>query len=244
MKKNTLAISVLLIAGLFTACNDEGEKISPEASEEVSLLVAASIATNTYGANALLEESVAMYQAAQGSVGGRNSVCDYTDNGSDQISSTEGSAVTYTYSYSYDVSVNCSSIQVPTSLSVDFTYSGSFDGPKLVWSHEGNGEFDISLDMDQNLVYNGSYSRNGEYDFKLRENINGSSNVTITLSAITIDPELETIISGTGQYDIQVTRSDKSYSLKGAIKFNGDGTADLSINGSTVTFDLITGNII
>ncbi|MCA6075278.1 hypothetical protein [Fulvivirga sedimenti] len=244
MKKNILFLSALITVGFLTACNDEGEKISPEASEEVSLLVAASVASNTYGVNALLQESVALYQTAQGSANGRSAVCDYTDSGSEQISSTDGSMVTYNYSYSYDVSVNCSSIQVPVSLSVDFTYSGSFDGPKLTWSHDGNGDFEISLDANQNLVYNGTYDRSGEYNVKERENINGSSNVDITLTSLTIDPETQTIISGSGLYEIQVTRSDRSYTLKGSITFNGDGTASLIINGSTVTFNLISGNLI
>ncbi|MEJ2006088.1 MAG: hypothetical protein P8X57_14250 [Cyclobacteriaceae bacterium] len=233
---------VFLLAAAF-ACDDESKEVSPEVSDEVSLLVATSVSSNTYGLNALIQQSVTLQQNAVSSSGGRSAYCDYTDSGEASASSEQGSPISFTYSYAYDVAVNCSAIEVPTGLSVDFTYEGSFDGPRLMWMHDGTGKFEITLDGDQNLVYNGTYDRTGSYDVKERENINGMSEVILTIEDITVNPETETIISGGGTYQINVVRSDTQYTLNGTINFNGDGTATVGINGSSVTFNLITGSI-
>ena len=243
MNKTIKLLSLLAVFAVMTACDDDSKEVSPEVSDEVSLLVATSVSSNTYGLNALIQQSVNLQQQAAGSTGGRSAYCDYTDTGEATVSSEEGSPFVFSYSYAYDVAVNCSAIEVPTSLSVDFTYAGSFDGPKMTWTHEGTGDFEISLDGDQNLVYNGTYDRSGSYDLKERDNINGMSEVTLTLTDITVDPETKTIISGTGNYDISVVRSDTQYTLRGSLTFNGDDTATLDLNGSSVTFNLITGVI-
>jgi len=243
MNKSIKLLSFFVLAASFFACSDDEKEISPEVSDEVSLLVASSVSTNTYGLNALIQQSVSLYEGASDLTGGRVSVCDYTDSGEESTASEQGSAISFSYNYTYDVSVNCSAIQIPTSLSVDFTYNGSFDGPRLTWSHQGNGDFDISLDAEQNLVYNGTYDRSGSYNLKERENFNGSGDVTLTLIDITVDPETETIVSGSGTYRIDVVRNTTEYTLEGTLTFNGNGTATLLLNGSSVTFNLITGAI-
>lgn len=240
MKVHLRHLIILGLAVMASACNDDNEKISPQVSEEVSLLVATSVASNTYGVHALIGQSTVFYNDAINTTGGRQSVCDYTESGEASVESAPNDPISYSYSYSYDIAVNCSSIQVPTSLSVGFSYAGSFDGPKLVWEHEGTGDFDITLSPVQHLIYNGTFERSGQYDLKERENINGSSSVELTLTNITVDPETESIVSGQGEYTITVSRNDTVYTISGSLIFNGDGTATLEINGSEVTFDLIT----
>jgi len=243
MNSTIKLLSFLLLLVLAVACDDDSKEVSPEVSDEVSLLIATSVSSQTYGLNALIQQSVTLQQQATGTAGGRSAYCDYTDSGEASASNEQGSPITFSYSYAYDVSVNCSAIEVPTSLSVGFTYEGSFDGPKLAWSHNGEGDFEISLDSDQNLVYNGTYDRAGSYDLKERENINGMSEVMLSLTNITVDPETNIILSGSGSYDIHVVRNNTEYTLAGTLKFNGDNTATLGLNGSSVTFNLITGSL-
>jgi hypothetical protein len=172
-------------------------------------------------------------------IGGRNSVCDYTDSGEYSVSSEPDANVAYSYGYAYSVEVNCQ-FQIPTSLDVGFDYSGQFEGPELIWSHQGTGDFTITQNDAETIRYDGTYDRGGEFQLKNFDR-DGSSEVNITLSDVVVSPVENRIVSGTGTFTITVVRTARTYSANGSITFNGDDTATLEFDGNSITFNIING---
>ena len=172
-------------------------------------------------------------------IGGRNSVCDYTDNGEYSVTNEPGASVTYSYGYAYAVSVNCQ-FQIPTSLEVGFEYAGEFEGPQLIWSHQGNGDLTITQNDMKTLRYDGTYDRSGEFELKNFDRA-GNSEVNLTLSEVIVSPADNHIISGSGTFSIRVERAARTYTASGTITFNGDNTATLEFSDNTITFNIING---
>ena len=226
---------LLSILGFFASCSEDNE---PQAdnSQEIELFLTSSVATETFGLNALISTSSNMQNEV---IGGRQSICDYTDAGEVEVSSEPSSEVSFSYGYSFDVSVRCD-FQIPTALNVSFAYNGSFDGPQLEWDHEGTGDFVISQNNAETLLYNGTYDREGEFALKNFDR-DGSSSVDITLFDVVVSPEEGRIVSGRGTFVLEVQRNERSYTAEGTITYNGDGTATLEFNDKSISFNLIDG---
>lgn len=226
---------LLSILGIFASCSEDKDP-QVDNSQEIELFLTSSVATETFGLNALISTSSVMQNEV---IGGRQSICDYTDAGEVSVTSEPASDVTFSYGYSYDVSVRCD-FQIPTALNVGFSYAGEFDGPQLVWNHQGNGDFVITQNDAETLLYNGTYDREGLFELKNFDR-DGNSSVDITLSNVVVSPEEDRIISGSGTFVLEVIRNERSYTAEGTITYNGDGTATLNFNDKSISFDLING---
>lgn len=229
-------IFLLSALAIFSSCSNDDELRNGDVNE-VALFLSSSISTETFGVNALISESATLEESA---TGGRTAICEYTDAGEFSVSSDPSATVALSYGYTYDVSVNCNENQFPISLNIGFDYAGNFDGPELIWTHEGTGDFVVAPQATEDLIYNGTYNRNGSFDLKNFDR-SGSSDVSITLSNVVVSSEDNTILSGSGTFSINVTRSQRSYQAEGTITFNGDDTASLEFNDNTFTFNIING---
>lgn len=101
------------------------------------------------------------------------------------------------------------------------------------------------------------YPAPGEVNQKLRERNSFSSNSKITINNLSIniqylvdlglgeEPSGNLITGGTTIYEISGSGSQTgTYNITAQVVYNGDGTADIIINGNTYTINLPTGQFI
>lgn len=165
---------------------------------------------------------------------------------SDSLSRTSAPGATRLYSYSlkYSYTLNCNANNIPDNLTGSLIYGGNFNGPNISSANSGTANFTIAglSPTANNYVINGEYKRTGTFQSKVDTSNHGNSSITIAIAALTVKKTTRAILSGTGTVTITGTVPKKgAFSYTGALVFNGDGTASLTVNGTVYRIDLATG---
>jgi hypothetical protein len=159
--------------------------------------------------------------------------------------STSGSSNSVTYSYfaKYTRTLNCNTNSQPDNLVNTLTFHGNFDGPRLTSSDSGTAQFTIAglTTNATSWVVNGEYKRAGSFTSKVGDKTTGTSNIDIKATNLTLTKPTGHIAGGTGVIGISVVTSKGTYSFNGTVVFNGDGTANLTVNNTVYVVDLVTG---
>lgn len=227
------------------ACDDDSEEPQAITTEEAAEIMATSVASNSSGVASVFDQSAEVTSDAVGSSsGGRIQECGFSQNLSLSGASPIGSAIQFSYDFSYKFLLACNGDDVPTSMKVNLSYSGTFDGPQLTTEHTGTSELTVEgLEAEMNnFTMNGYYKRSGSFEWKGDELKAGSGTVDIAVDGVEVVKETHKAASGTVTVDIEGTIAGKgTYSYKGTVTFDGSTTATLNVKGTKFAVNLTTG---
>ena len=131
MKKNKawVFLSMFVIA---VACEDDDKPKNSISSEEAAVIISSSLAANTSGLSFVSGKATNVAEdLLEDNAGGRVAACGLSQNLDLSGESPDGANVTYSYDFSYKFRLNCNAESEPSDVSVDLSYSGEFDAPKV-----------------------------------------------------------------------------------------------------------------
>jgi|SRR5688572_4535085 len=240
MKKNKswLFLSMFAIA---VACQDDDEPANSITSEEAAVIISSSLATNTSGLTFVSSKAANVTEdLLEDNAGGRVAACGLSQNLDLSGESPDGATITYSYDFSYKFKLNCNTESEPSDVSVDLSYSGEFDAPKVAADHTGIAELDVTgLEAaTEDFILNGLFKRSGSFENKeLVQSANSS--VEITLKDVKIDKATHQILSGAGTFVVKGEVPSKgNFNYAGSITFLGADSAELIVNGDNFTANL------
>lgn len=242
--KTTKLFLVACLLFIAAACNDDDDSSSAMTSEEAADVVGSSLAVNSSGFTAVVNASIAGADAAlEASDGGRTAACGYTNEVTFSATNLPGAIITYSYDYSYNYILTCGN-DVPQSLAVNTTYDGQFDAPRLASQHAGTSDLTITA-LDEtatSYIINGDYNRSGAFQSKIRNKNSSTSTVDFSIDDLAVDKINQKILSGSASVTITGSVTGKgSFTYTATVVFEGDGTAQVTINGTVYIVDLTTG---
>ena len=212
MKKNKawLFLSMFVVA---LGCQDDDEPANSITSEEAAVIVSSSLAANTSGVSFVSNKAADVTEdMLADNSGGRVATCGLSQNLELSGASPDGAAITYSYDFSYKFKLNCNTESEPSEVSVNLSYSGDFDAPKIAADHSGIAELDVTgleATIDEFLL-SGLFKRSGSFENKEQAQ-SANSTVEITLKDVTIKKGTHQIIAGEG-----------TFVLKGSVPSKGD----------------------
>ena len=239
MKKNKawLFLSMFAVA---VGCQDD-EPANSITSEEAAVIVSSSLAANTSGVSFVSNKAADVTEdLLEDNSGGRVAACGLSQNLDLSGASPDGAAITYSYDFSYKFKLNCNAESEPSQVSVDLSYSGDFDAPKIAADHSGIAELDVTgLDATtEDFLLNGLFKRSGSFENKETAQ-SANSTVEITLTDVTIKKGTHQIMAGAGTFVIKGNVPSKGdFNYSGSITFLGADNAELSVNGTKFTANL------
>lgn len=233
---------VLLMAATAVSCQDEDSNNTGAAVTEAEAADAIEAAVTTES------NGVAKMASDAGTVATTEAV--YTNSPDvacgQQYSDTHsaiGSGANYSYDYegSHSYELSCNELGLPDSFAYSYTMAGTYDTPRLYSDDTASADVAITglSSGTEVAVINGTYTRNGYQESKVRQLRHFNSLITINLAGVSINKTTQQIAGGTASVIITGTGSGGgTFSYDGAITFNGNQTATLVINGNTYTINL------
>lgn len=246
MKKNKswLFLSMFAIA---VACQDDDEPANSITSEEAAVIISSSLATNTSGLTFVSSKAANVTEdLLEDNAGGRVAACGLSQNLDLSGTSPDGAAISYSYDFSYKFKLNCNTESEPSEVSVDLSYSGDFDAPKIAAEHSGIAELDVTgLEAaTEEFLLNGLFKRSGSFENKEQAQ-SANSSVEITLNDVTIKKGTHQIMGGVGTFVLKGNVPSKGdFNYSGSITFLGSDSAELSVNGAIFTANLKTSEVV
>jgi hypothetical protein len=218
---------------------------SPSLTGNVSNAEAADIVAGSLSANANGMASVSDDATADAVViVTLNPPCGYTKTDSISRQNIPGSPYVYSYSLKYAYTLNCNANNKPDNITGNLIFGGNYSGPNITAVGGGTTVFTIAglSPTALNFVVNGEYKRTGSFQSKIDTTNHGNSNVDLVVSGLTLSKPHRIIVSGSATITVTGEVPKKgSFSFTGTIVFNGDGTANLTLNGLKYLINLATG---
>jgi hypothetical protein len=157
-----------------------------------------------------------------------------------------GAYVSCNYTLQYNYSLACATGGVPSTLSYTLTNTGSRSGVKLESQGNSTGTLTAAGFEVSKSVYtvNGSINRTHAFTQKsgAQKTFSGVSNST--LSNLVVDKSSKKIQSGSATITASGTGSGGgNYNYTATVTFNGDGTANYTVNSSAYVVNLATGQV-
>lgn len=228
--------------GLFiAACDDDETRTTNKlTSAEQAEMVSAAIGRSGFAASA---DQSADY--TDDAVGARIAQCGYAAENTVSLSGTIGETI-FSFAYDYNVALTCNSSEEPQKFTSDFTYEGSLDGPKFASEYSGSGSLIITDLEAASAVYtiNGTYDRAGSFESKIDEQTSGSSNISLGIDDVLINKSTKVITGGSADASVSGMIPGKgNFAFDAHVVFNGDGTANIQVNGEVFVANLVTGQV-
>lgn len=232
------AVAILLAVSACSKNNNDAAVNSSISTDEAATIMANSMASNSGG---IVSVSADVTLNAQVTLNA-NPGCGGTKTYSFSRQSPQGASVSYSYAFNYTYTLNCAN-NMPDNVTTSATSTGSFDGPSLSSTDAGTSTFTVGGIVSSSTAYNlsGQYKRAGSFTQKTGNMNKGSSNVSITLSNLSIPKVGGTITSGSASFTLSGTTNNGAFNFNGTITFNGNNQASLVINGTTYVVNLLTG---
>jgi hypothetical protein len=240
MKKNKAWVFLSMFA-IAVGCQDDDEPANSITSEEAAVIVSSSLAANTSGVSFVSGKAADVTEdLLEDNAGGRVAACGLSQNLDLSGDSPDGAAITYSYDFSYKFKLNCNTESEPSEVSVNLSYSGEFDAPKIAADHSGIAELGVTgLEAAAGeFLLNGLFKRNGSFENKEQAQIS-NSNIEITLKDVTVNKGTHQIVAGTGTFVVSGNVPSKGdFNYTGSIAFLGADSAELNVDGSKFTANL------
>ena len=240
MKKNKAWLFLPMFA-IAVACQDDDEPANSITSEEAAVIISSSLASNTSGLSFVSSKSADVtVDLLEDNSGGRVASCGLSQNLDLSGESPDGAAITYSYDFSYKFKLNCNTESEPADVSVNLSYSGEFDAPKVAAEHSGIAELDVTglETATEQFLLNGLFKRSGSFENKeLVQSAN--SNIEITLKDVTVDKLTHQILAGTGTFVVTGDVPSKgTFNYTGDITFLGADSAEINVSGDKFSANL------
>jgi hypothetical protein len=240
-QKGTKIVTILLVSTLtLTSCNKDDDTSTNIQESEVVDAVDNSLSNDTNGMAKSIDTAVEYADSNNLYTTTPSLNCGqlYTDSHAESYSSTN-----YNYNYNANCSyqLNCNTNGGAQSFNYNANRSGNYDTPRMSSNDSAVAQWDVTnLDASNaNVLFNGSYVRNGTQVSKVRNHNTFSSTLTYSLGNIAVNKTTHKIASGTATVSFTgVSSTGNHYTFNGTITFNGNDTATLVINGNTYTINL------
>lgn len=235
----TITFFTLLI-GLTFACEKEDNQtqIDDLSDEEVVALIEGSLVTETEGL--ATEATDAAYSAEVYSDSSADNLPCGITNDSTVVRAYNSARITANYTSDWEWILMCNNFDIPTSLSWNRSTAGEYESLRLISDDSAESSLTVSnLIAGENFVINGTYSRSGSQNSKVRELNEFTSEINFTVTDLNVTKATQTIASGTANWTLTGTGTGGySFSRNGSITFLGNGMATVVINGVTYEIDL------
>ncbi len=240
MKKITLSLMAMLLVGAM-ACKKSGASLSGNlsASEAVDLM-AGSLSTNTHGLTSMGSDA-SLYSQSDVDA---HITCGATRTDTVTKTSPAGASTSFSYGLGYSYTLNCNANNLPDNVIGKLNYTGTFSNPHMSSANAGHVTFTVAgLTTNATAyVFNGSYLRTGSFASKSDTTNHGSSSLDIEVHSLMLHKPDRAVVSGNATFTLTGTIPKKgAFSFTGTVLFNGDGTAKITVNGSSYVVDLTTG---
>jgi len=151
--------------------------------------------------------------------------------------------VTFGYYLKYTHTLNCNSDSQADNLSYNLAFHGYYNGPNITAIDTGSSAFLIGGFTSGSTVFsmNGTYHRKGAFTSKIGDKVSGTSDLTIVVTNLIVTKSTRKIAGGSATITITVTTHKGHVTYHGALTFNADDTATLTVNGVNYSINLITG---
>ncbi len=234
---NLFQFFVLLLAfGMFSACNKEEEQVTTVSEEDAVEVIENALVVESEGLTAEIEDAA---QVAD----------EYAEKAEVPCGETFDSTVVYTLANSYITAnytsdwawtLSCNQQNIPTTLDFTRTTDGEYETTRMLSDDSATGVWTMdNLLLGDAYIINGSYSRTGNQESKVRNMPTFTSTVEFDLTDVNVDKDLYRISSGTATFTISGTGSGgRNFQYTGEIIFLGDGAATITINDNTYSVDL------
>ncbi|HMG91453.1 MAG TPA: hypothetical protein VK589_15435 [Chryseolinea sp.] len=240
MKKNKAWVFLSMFA-IAVGCQDDDEPANSITSEEAAVIVSSSLAANTSGVSFVSGKAADVTEdLLEDNAGGRVAACGLSQNLDLSGASPDGAAITYSYDFSYKFKLSCNTESEPSEVSVNLSYSGEFDAPKIAADHSGIAELDVTgLEAaTEEFLFNGLFKRSGSFENKEQAH-SANSSIEITLKDVTVKKGTHQIQAGTGTFVVKGNVPSKGdFNYTGSITFLGADSAELNVSGNKFTANL------
>ena len=238
-----LMVSLLSVFSVMSSCskdNDDNTTTAEITEDEAADLVATTMAKDSNGMSMTMETSIETAQSNDMFVEAENSACGQTNTESYSQANVNGN-YSYNYSLTTSYTLYCTNVGFPDYFTYDATLTGVYDTPRM--SSDDSSELSWTVTglppSNDSVVFNGSYERQGTQISKVFNMNTFSSTLTIDLTNVTVNKTTYMIESGTATVNfVGTSSSGNQYTYTGSITFNGDGTANLVINGNAHIINL------
>ncbi len=220
-----LAMASLMIV----SCNKEEDPAMTE--EQAADYIETSISSSDGGFNEELRKVVELAYAEY------ENNCSYT--GDTTFTSEYNGVRSYNYTSTMDWFVTCDGLAV-SSITFNLNKTGNYEGPRLTRQGTTTGSITIS-DLLNTTSYtaNGSLTSNGSAEFTgVKNNVSTTMSSSMTLSNLSVNKTSYEIESGAASVQIDATGNSNSASFNASVTFNGGGSADITINGTTYSITI------
>lgn len=229
----TLLMCVWVLVVLSSCKKEEDEPITIS-TEDASDLIVNSLESDTWGISSQLKETILITDSYVDPA-----YCGLSGD-STLIKHYGGMAVQYDYTFNWNWTVNCTG---PTVTSIDLNYHGSGNNGTSVMSSTftSDGVF-IMGGVESSVteyIFNGTYTRNGDFSSKIRENHSCTSVLSLNFSNVKMSKTDYVFNSGTATVNLSCTTSDsQTFTFTGTLTFTGNQNCTITINGVTYTVQM------
>jgi hypothetical protein len=235
MKKFQISAVLLLFLAVVSCKKTSNSPSAAISNDEVANISAGSLSMSTDGL-ATNSNDIAISALTDGQ-GCGTSLADST------TKSGNVDNVSFNYFLKYIHTLTCNTNNQHDNIVYDLNFHGHFEGPNINSIDTGSSSFKIAGFTPQAtaFVINGDYKRHGKFTLKIGDKASGTSFVDIMVANLTVDKTTKNITGGSATFAISVTVPKGTFNFNGPVTFNGDGTANITINGTTYSINLSTG---
>lgn len=230
--------ALLFSLALITSCSDDDDNGVVITVDDAAELVAASMAVATYGAVNNMD-----YVADQ-----IVDILDCDEAESNTRTDTETSnngEITVSYTISESYSLSCSGGE--ETISYNFSADQTTTSNPLDTDHSINGDWVITgaEDASTELIYNGSYSRDGEWIYNNEDDHIDNTTTSFVYNNVKTNKDDGIIFDGTSTFVLDgMSTVYEPYNYQGDIVFQADNICIATFStGEQYEIDLNTGNV-
>lgn len=239
MKKLKLSFLAILLVGA-VACKKTGTSPTHITVSEAVDIMAGSLSRNSNGLANMSDDAGVRAQIYIDS----NFKCGSTKRDTSTRTSSPGSSTTYSYGFGYSYTLNCNSANMADNVIGKLNYSGTFSNSHISSSNTGNVSFTVAglTTNATSYVFNGVLVRNGSFTSKTDTTNHGDIHLSVEVHNLMLLKPHRNIVGGNATFTLTGTIPKKgAFSFTGTVVFNTDGTAKITISGTTYTVDLTSG---
>jgi len=239
-----LIVIISTLTFLVTSCNKDENNISETAiTDDVADEIASSVGESNSG---LSSEITGLAELANEYPEAKLAAYDtiYSVDTSFVKANPAGTVTTFSYAYQMEygfVMYNGVLNNIYYQAGVD----GNYDAPRISGASNGESNWVLTgLQMSsQEYVFNGTTSRTGSSQSKVRNKSQITSSSNITLSNVKVNKSTLVIEEGTLSWTISGTVNGQTYSYSAVLVYSGNGKAELTINGMNYTINISSGEV-
>ena len=259
MKKINLLMACMAMFLMMSCGDDEPEDPMAEVTNEESAEIVANALANDIMSISNNQGGIG-FSSVEANTGGRTETaleCGVT--AEESYSNTIGNDnFTLSNQITYTSTLTCVR-SIPIQLDASYTASSSAESLRISSTRTSSGTSVIAIDTENlgNFLFSASLESNGSINVKRDDDRSWTTSSVLTVTNLSIStdfirsvlaqqvPSGNLIASGSGSYTGTVTNAQgDSRTIAASITFNGDGTAEIIINGEAYEVDLNTGQLL